>query len=214
MGKCADIIEWNKQRKKGLKNPTILWIASFVLTFALTVLPSALINAMEAQNPSLLADKDAWIKVIVDNLYPMIITQSVVTMLQNFSIASPSKKEKENKQYVLCINWTYFLEVCLIFYILLYLTLVYLNPSWRNLALYISSGILTAVGLGSVLQINNEQERVRKAIDADNQTIQFEDKNQTIRVLAWSSPQVGQPNVDTSSTKAEEELATGMKHWP
>lgn len=211
MGKWAGIIEWNKQRKKGLKNPTILWIASFALTFALTILPSALINAIDAQNPSLLANKEAWIKVIVDNLYPMIITQSVVTMLQNNSIATPSKKEKESKQFVLGISWTHRLTVCLIFYILLYLIFVYANPSWRNLVLYVTSGILAAVGLGSVLQISNEQERVQKAIEAEKQAAQFKEKTQAIRVLAWNSPPVGQFNVGTPSTKAEEEFAIGAK---
>lgn len=80
------IMAWNKQRKRGLKNPITLWITSFILTFFLTILPSGLISAIDANAPSMLSNIESWVKVIVDNLYPMIITQSVVTMLQNFSM--------------------------------------------------------------------------------------------------------------------------------
>lgn len=197
MGKWAEISEWNKRRKKGLKNPIILWIASFIITFALTILPSVLVSALSAGNPSILFSKESWIKVIVDNLYPMIITQSVVTMLQNFSIATPSKKERETPQFVLCIGWTHGLAVCLIFYVIGYLAFVYANPLWRNLALYIISGIIAAVGLGSVLQLNHEQDRVQKAIEKEKA-----EKEQTQipePILAWPDS----PNTDIPSVEEE-----------
>ena len=202
MGKWIDIVkEWNKRRKKGLKNPTVLWSTGFILTFALTILPSVLVTALGAKNSALLLNQETWITAIINNLYPMIITQSVVTMLQNFSIATPSRKEKKSRQFVLCISLTHLLVVFLIFYIIFYPALVYANPSWRNLALYIISGILAAVGLGSVLQLNREQERVQKAIEEEKYA-----EDQAKRALAWNSPPVDLTNIDSSFDKAEEEL--------
>ena len=138
----------------------------------------------------------------------MIITQSVVTMLQNFSIATPSRKEKKSRQFVLCISLTHLLVVFLIFYIIFYPALVYANPSWRNLALYIISGILAAVGLGSVLQLNREQERVQKAIEEEKYA-----EDQAKRALAWNSPPVDLTNIDSSFDKAEEELVGETTRW-
>lgn len=167
------IMAWNKQRKRGLKNPITLWITSFILTFFLTILPSGLISAIDANAPSMLSNIESWVKVIVDNLYPMIITQSVVTMLQNFSIATLQKGAPKIPQYVFHISWTASLSLCLIFYIIIYLIIVYANPVWRNLSLYITSGILTAVGLGSVLQLSHEQTRIRNAIANQTSTAEY-----------------------------------------
>lgn len=167
MGRWTDTKECNNQRKKGLKNPTILWIASFILTFALTIFPSVFVSALASREPSMLFTRASWIKAIIDNLYPMVITQSVVTMLQNFSIATPSKKEQKVRQFVFCISWTHKLVFCLVFYIIGYLAFVYANPPWLNYALYIISGIIAAVGLASVLQLNHEQDRIQKAIEEE-----------------------------------------------
>lgn len=167
MGKWTDIKERGGQRKKGLKNPTVLWIISFILTFALTIFPSVFVSALASRDPSMLFTNASWVKAIIDNLYPMVITQSVVTMLQNFSIATPSKREQNVRQFVFCISWTHALVFCLVFYIIGYLAFVYANPPWLNRALYIISGIIAAVGLGSVWQLNHEQERIQKAIEEE-----------------------------------------------
>ena len=65
MGKWIDIVkEWNKRRKKGLKNPTVLWSTGFILTFALTILPSVLVTALDAKNSALLLNQETWITAI------------------------------------------------------------------------------------------------------------------------------------------------------
>ena len=209
MGKCKNPSERNKrQRKKGLKNPTILWIVSFVLTFILTIVPSQLINAIVSGNPSTLRTWGPWIKVIVDNLYPMIITQSVVTMLQNFSIAIPPKEDLKTPQYVVCTGWTIGLIVSLILYIIVYPLVVYANPPFRNFVLYIISGFLAAIGLGSILQIDHEQERIRvakEAKSAENQLQRAQNIECANRNLVWSGSLPVLPGTSPCSAETGEE---------
>ena len=208
MGKWADIKNWNKRRKKGLKNPITLWIISFALTFILTIFPSVLVSALSAKNSSILLSNDSWTKAIVDNLYPMIIAQSVVTMLQNISIATPSKTKEKTRQFVPHISWTYWLIVSLILYMIAYPALVYASPSWRNLALYIISGVLAAVGLGSVLQLSHEQEQIHAAIEKERREKEQLQKVQRLqdngRDLAWNSPPTVLPDADNPSAEAGE----------
>ena len=167
MGKRNGIEKENSQRKKGLKNPTKLWTLCFLLTFALTVLSASFAGTLESKKPLDLFNWEYWVTVIMDNLHPMIITQSVVTMLQNFSIAHLSKEERKSPQFVPCITWTYALVVFLIIYIFLYLAIVYAAPLWRNAALSGISGSLVVIGFASVLQLDREQERIRAAVEGE-----------------------------------------------
>lgn len=155
------------RRWRGLKNPTILWLICFALTFALTILPAGLAEALAAGGRRCLSSTAFWRGVINGNLYPMIITQSVVTMVQNFSASHFSKEERKTRQFAPSVTWTLGLALGLIFYIIVYLILVYAAPPWRDRGLYVISGLIAAVGLGSVWQLDREQNRIRKAREGE-----------------------------------------------
>lgn len=208
MDRWIDFGEWNKRRKKGLKNPTILWIASLSLTFALTILPSVLVSSLDAEDPSILFNKESWIKAIVDNLYPMTITQSVVTMLQNFSIVIPAKEQQKTRRFMLNFSWTVGLMICLIIYIIVYLAVVYAGSQWRNLALYIMSGFLAAVGLASVLQLDHEQEQVQRAIKAESQVQRAWRLENAGRDLVGTITPIVPPDTPPFSAEVGEESCT------
>lgn len=162
MGKWREIKEWNKQRKKGLKNPTALWFWSLFATFLLTVLPSIFMSFLSKEDRSGLYDLDVWIKVAVDNLYPMMIAQSVVTMFQNFGIVSPPPQKDESEWSTPCFGWTIVLAFCLVLYVIGYPILILANPPRLNAFLFAISGILAVLGLISILQLDKEQERIQK----------------------------------------------------
>lgn len=162
---------WWERRKKGLKDPFNLWCASFALTFALTVLTAMFLKAFTPGGKGLnvLFQPESWVDAIITNLYSMVITQSVVTMLQNRGIASPIKEKKKPKQYGINTGWTTMLFICLLFYIFGYIFFFSSSFPYRNPALYATSGLVEAAGLASVLQLASEQEKIRQAIELEAQ---------------------------------------------
>lgn len=169
MGKWADRFkELNEQRKRGLKNPLILWSLSFIITFILTIFPSMFLQAFTAKDFSVLFDWGKWTETIIANLYPMVITQSVVTALQNRSVSEPIKEKQKTKQYGIRTSWTTALSGFVILYVFGYMFFFCSSFPWRNLALYVSSGIVTAVGLASVMQLEHEKDKIRQAIERES----------------------------------------------
>lgn len=160
---------WHASRKKGLKNPVILWFGSLTVTFLLTVLPSALVFAFSLTTPSEILKSDIWIKVIMDNLYPMMITQSAVTAIQNFSIISPSGQSSDDERKTPYFGKTVVLVIALLVYVMIFPILALADPPWKNMAMLICSGALAGFGLFSILQMDREQERIRVAMDKAKQ---------------------------------------------
>lgn len=201
MVKWKGIKEWNKQRKKGLKNPMILWFWSLVVTFSLTVLPSVLVSFISEEDRSGLYDLDIWIKVAVDNLYPMMITQTVVIMLQNFGIVSPPSDKDESKWYVFHFGWTVVLLVCLVVYIIIYLILILADPPRLNAILFAISGVLAVFGLISILQLDKEQEISQKKHQEDQRVKELQN---TMRSLSGTGALDVLPNADVALANAED----------
>lgn len=153
-----------------MKDPFNLWCASFGLTFTLTVLTAMFLKAFTpgGNGPNVLFQPENWVDAIVTNLYSMVITQSVVTMLQNRGIASPIKEKRKTRQYGINNGWTTTLSVCLTFYIFGYIFFYCSSFPYRNLALYATSGLVEAAGLASVLQLASEQDKIRQAIERES----------------------------------------------
>lgn len=159
-----DIKEWNKKRKKGLKNPTVLWFWSFIATVLLTVVPSVFISYLPKADRSDLLSLGVWIQAIIGNLYPMMIAQSVVTMFQNFGIISPSQKEEESDRPTPRFGWTVVLLFCLVLYAIGYPLFILAAPPRLNAILCTISGVLAVLGLISTLQLDKEQEKIQKKL--------------------------------------------------
>lgn len=195
------IKEWNDRRKKGLKNPTILWFWSLAVTFFLTVLPSILVSFISEEDRSGLYDLGIWIKVAVDNLYPMMITQTVVIILQNFGIISPPPDKDESKWYALHFGWTVTLLVCLVVYIIIYLILILANPPRLNAILFAISGVLAVFGLISILQVDKEQEINQKKYQEDQRAKALQNAK---RSLSGTDASGVLPNADVALADTED----------
>lgn len=195
------IKEWNNRRKKGLKNPIILWLWSLVLTFLLTVLPSNLISYISEEDRSGLCDFGIWIKVAVDNLYPMMITQTVVIILQNFGTISPPPDKDESKCYTFHFGWTVTLTVCLVVYIIIYLILILANPPKLNAILFAISGVLAVFGLISILQLDKEQEMNQKKYQEDQRAKELQNGE---RSLSGTDVFGVMPNADAALADTED----------
>lgn len=163
MGKWADFYkEWNHKRKKGLKNPVMLWGASFLFTIALTALPSVWVSSLSAGNRAQAFGPNDLVQAVIDNLYTIMITQSVVTMLQNFAVALPSRKKEEEDRPTPDFSWTIVLTLALLVYAFVFPFLILWNPPWVTKGRFAISGLLALFGLISIAQIDKEQERVRE----------------------------------------------------
>lgn len=164
MGKWADFDfkEWNNKRKKGLKNPVMLWGASFLFTIALTALPSVWVSSLPVGDQAQAIGPNDLVQAVIDNLYTIMITQSVVTMLQNFAVALPSRKKEEEDRPTPDFSWTIILTLALLVYAFAFPFLILWNPPWLTKGRFAISGLLALFGLISIAQMDKEQERVRE----------------------------------------------------
>lgn len=152
----------DRKRGGGLKKAFLLWLLYLAITFVLTILPAGLVGALADREPSRLLSFAAWMRVVTDNVYTMVITQSLITRYQNLDLIQQTREECKVPWFEPDIRWNRGLGLALYPYIFLYLMIVYVAPPWRNGALLVISGLVAAVGLGSVCQSLGEQKRIRE----------------------------------------------------
>lgn len=171
VGKWSDRFQKRKRRpKKGMSNPTVFWVVSSFLTVVLTVLPTAFMRVYNAKSNSMLSSGEFWHQIFIDNLYAVVITQSVITVLQNYSKVREINSLKERHSCLssihLHIGWTVAVCIALIFYIFLYLLFINVSPPWRHIIPYSISGLVIAMGLISVLQISRTIKQIQNSLSA------------------------------------------------
>lgn len=160
MGKRTNQIKMlNKRRKRGLKNPVVLWLWSLAVTFVLTILPSVFISDKGSAE---LANAGFWIKSVMDSLYPMMLAQSAVTLVQNFAVIQPSEEEQAAGRPGMRFDWTAALGAGAFIYTLAFPLIVRAAPPHQNTILLTLSAFLMLLGALSARQVDRELDKVLK----------------------------------------------------
>lgn len=199
--------QWNTSREKGIKNPIFLWCISLVATFILTLLSSILVTVLQMGTPKTDFTIDVFLNIVESNIYPILITHSAVTVVQNFSILSPSSREKNLGGASVHFGGTLLVLFILGIYSFLVPILIVVTPAWKTPAICVTIGALIVSNILSIWQIDKELSQLARVKKREDEVQQRMDQNHSLGVSNQSPTTLTQES-DESVGPAQENTLT------